>query len=613
MDKILLTGKTGLFTEEALRYIAETYTVLMTGKNAAAADKNNADRIRVFPAGPGDSEFARVFELGQIRAVWHVCGCVDGGRASDERNQLETVLRLSAESGVERLIVLTESTDPTDYRALLGEWSSPQGRDGGVEIAVARLPLLADSGTGRGRLDRIFAAMQQNRAIRLDSAGVSRISLLPVMELTALLLRMSSETWFHPGIYSADGSPGSLESFAELLQSLRPDAQILTAPAENEGKSGKSASSREVLRCRIPVTGAEVCDGNLTELYRLPVSFNWNNAIASQYSRALERTPGGSSGFRKTSAYLRRFSRILVPVLDLAVIFLVAEWLSRITSESVYFKIVDVRLLYVVLMGMIHGIGGGLVAAFMECVVLVARYSQIGISGLLLFYNVENWIPFVYYVAAGVICGYNCRKKEQEMRAVTAENDLIRKKYLFLNEAYRSSLSDRSELRAQILSEEDSYARVYGAVQRMKQRTPEAVCVEAVDVLRSLLENETISVYQLDPYGKKAEILSCCRENAIRPFLDPAQCPELMRVIEQGQVWKNTRFLDDVPMYASMVKYARSMQTGKNSLREISLIVTVEQAGQNQQNNWYLDHFSILCGFMQDALEAASMRERKLS
>lgn len=612
MDKILLTGKTGLFPEEALRYIAETYSVLITGRNAAV-DKSSPDRIRAFPARPMDSEFARVFELGQIRAVWHVCGCVDGGRASDERNQLEAVLRLCRESGVERLIVLTESTDPTDYRALLGEWSMPEGKAGGVGIAVARLPLLADSGIGRGRLDRIFDAMQQNRAIRLDSAGVSRISLLPVMELTALLLRMSSETWFHPGIYSADGSPGSLESFAELLQSLRPDAKILTAPREKEGKNGKSASSREVMRCRIPVTGSEVCDGNLAKLYRLPVSFNWNNAIAAQYSRALERNPGRGGGFRNTAYYLRRLGRIAVPVLDLAVMFLIAESLSRITSESVYFKIVDVRLLYVVLMGMIHGIGGGLTAAVMECVVLVVRYSQIGISGLLLFYNVENWIPFVYYVAAGVICGYNCRKKEQEMRSVTAENDLIRNKYLFLNEAYRSSLSDRSELRAQILSEEDSYARVYGAVQRMKQRTPEAVCVEAVPVLRSLLENETVSVYQLDPSGKKAELLSCCRENALRPALYPAQCPELMRVIGQGQVWKNTKFLDDVPMYASMVKYSRSMQTGKNDLREIALIVTVEQAGRNQQNNWYLDHFSILCGFMQDALDSASLRERMLS
>ena len=612
MDKILITGKTGFFSEEALREISGTCSVLLSGSGAGQAGGDLPDSVRFFTAGPLDNDFARIFELGQIRAVWHVCSCADGGRAADERAQLETILRLCAENGVKRLVVLTESTDPTPYRELIREWSDPEEGDS-VSIAVVHLPLVTGTGTGRGRLDRIFRAMKEQRTIRLDSGGVHRISVLPMQELLSLLLRMTSETWFSCGVYAADGTMGSIESLQEILQAIRPDARIITAGQE-EPEPGQSpaAGGQKTLRCRIPVTGADACDGQLGELYRLPVSINWRSEITDLYTASVLEKGEESSGNRLLSILAGRFGKLAVPVLDLVVMFLIAEALSRITSESVYFKVVDVRILFVILMGMMHGLMTGAVAAILECIVLVMRYSEIGISGLLLFYNVENWIPFVYYLTAGVISGYSYKKRTQEIRSVNAENELIRNKYLFLNEAYRTSVRERSELRAQILNEEDSYAKVYGAVRRMAQRTPEAVCVEAVKVLRDLLENDTVCFYQMDSRQRKAELLSCSMENASRKSVDLARCPEMMQVLAKGDVWKNVRFLEEAPMYASIIRYTRDAQSG-GTPGEISLLVTVEKAGQDQLNSWYKNHFEILCALFRNALEAASLRERTLS
>ena len=74
---------------------------------------------------------------------------------------------------------------------------------------------------------------------------------------------------------------------------------------------------------------------------------------------------------------MQKFGKVLVAVLDLVVMFLVAEYLSRFTSESVYFKIVDVRLIFVILMGMMHGIANGFLSAvILECVMLALRYRR---------------------------------------------------------------------------------------------------------------------------------------------------------------------------------------------------------------------------------------------
>ena len=612
MDKILICGKTGLFSREALQYIAETHGVFVAGKKAENGLEKMPANVRIISLSPSDSDFQKVFEAGGLRAVWYVSRCADGGRPVQEEGQLAEILRLCDRYGVPRCIVLTENADPTDYRQIIRARTLQRENVDGAEIAVARLPLLAGTGSIKGRLLRIFHALQAEKKVILDGWAGTKVSMLSMQELTAMLLRMTDETWFRQGVFEADGSAGRLEELRECLMSIRPDAVIKYSAEEEDafpGGFGRKQSRRSAARFRIPSMDPASCDGKLGQLYRLPVSVDWAREISAQYQAFVKKGDHAGSRREKITGLLHRSGRMAGAVLDLIVMFLIAEFLAKITSDSVYFKIVDVRLLFVILMGMMHGLPLGFAAAIMECVMLVIRYNEIGISGLLLFYNVENWIPFVYYLTAGVISGYTHQKNAQEMRSVRAENALIRSKYLYLNEAYRESVSDRRELRAQILSEEESYQKLYDAVRGMSRRTPEAVCVEAVRILRSLLENDTVAIYEMDPEGRQAQLLSCCRENASRLQLKAGECPELAEAVRVGKTWKNVRFLEGAPMYAARVQYSRMIERD-GSMRRISLIVTVEKASQDQLSLWYMNHFTILCGLLQDVLQNAALRER---
>ena len=72
MDTILLTGKTGIFTKEALQYIGETMQVFVTGSRPGTEMKKLPETVRLLPPAPADDDFRTLFELGEIRAVWHV-------------------------------------------------------------------------------------------------------------------------------------------------------------------------------------------------------------------------------------------------------------------------------------------------------------------------------------------------------------------------------------------------------------------------------------------------------------------------------------------------------------------------------------------------------------
>ena len=275
MDTILLTGKTGFFSKEALQYIGETAQVFVTGSRPGTETKGLPESVRLLPAAPSDDDFRTLFELGEIRAVWHVAGYADSGRAAADENGTDRIAQLCSHYGVPRMIILTESTDPVDYRKMISKWEKPGTGVSPVEIAVVRLPFVIGSGTEGGRLDRIFSAMRRDDTVRFEGGEETNISILPMPELISLLLRMTMETWFRTGIFAADGSDGSLKELRAVLLSIRPGARI-------EYSGTGSSADRRTLRVRFPMTGAEDCDGQLKEMYRLPVTADWAVGISGE-------------------------------------------------------------------------------------------------------------------------------------------------------------------------------------------------------------------------------------------------------------------------------------------------------------------------------------------
>lgn len=611
MDTILLTGKTRLFSTETLKHLYKTHRVLVTGREQDSGGTAGGN-IHYFPSVSSEEDFQRIFDTGRIRAVWHVTGCADGGNPSDERAQIENTLELCSRNGVDRMFVLTEGNDPTDYGTLIRSWSAPVAGKAPVSVVVVNLPLLIGTETADSRTGSLFSVLLANRKVILEGSEETPISVMSTRKLGTLLLRMTSETWVRPGFYLAADNAGTLADLRNALSSVHKDAVVLFS-RDTAGRPTTDADSPNYVIFRLPVMpSAKNTDGFLSEIYRFPVKADWKKDFADEYGRMQADLSGMGTSGRKIPGFLRQFGGIAVAAADLIVMFIVSEYLAKITSGSVYFKVVDVRVLYVVMMGLTHGLITGTTAAVLECVMLIRRYTEVGISGLLLFYNVENWIPFVFYLTAGVISGYTHQKNVQKVRSVSAENNLIRNKYLFLNEAYKECVRDKKELRAQVLSEDQSYGKLYDAVRRMSQRTPEAVCVEAINVFRHILDNSTIAFYQVDSKRGSAGLLSCCRDSNARKDIRISRFPELMETVEKGGVWKNVSLIEDAPMYASMVSFDRVMQPRSGAGTRIRLLVTIDQASAEQQSLWYVNHFSIMCGLLQDALDHASLRERIL-
>ena len=100
---------------------------------------------------------------------------------------------------------------------------------------------------------------------------------------------------------------------------------------------------------------------------------------------------------------------------------LLVQALVNMTSTVIMFRQLDYRLLYVVIMGTVHGTTFGILSAFIAIGSALYSWTQYGYEWSLLVYNVENWLPFTLYFIAGAVTGYYRDYKDNEIKFQKAQ------------------------------------------------------------------------------------------------------------------------------------------------------------------------------------------------
>ena len=87
-----------------------------------------------------------------------------------------------------------------------------------------------------------------------------------------------------------------------------------------------------------------------------------------------------------------RQSPLLLRLVEIAAAWLATELLVRITGTDAQFRMVDFRLMFVVLIGTVYGLNAGVLSAVLASVSLTAGYLRQSTTLMLLFYEPANWL-----------------------------------------------------------------------------------------------------------------------------------------------------------------------------------------------------------------------------
>lgn len=313
--------------------------------------------------------------------------------------------------------------------------------------------------------------------------------------------------------------------------------------------------------------------------------------------KVLYEALAGNRKKKKTSYERRiRYKKVkekLRILLEIAVVFALAEGLNYWTGDNVMINFLDFRLIFVVLMGTMNGLNAGVVAALLASIGYVVDKSGTT-QWQILFYNVENWLPFACYFLLGTISGYTRDKHDDEVVYIREEEEILEKKYIFLSELYNRILENKDSFNSQIIGYKDSFGKLYSIVKKLDSTLPDEVFYEAVSVLEEMMDNTSIAIYTINGQSDFARLNVCSKNisQELSKSMKLSDYAEVKEALQKNEIFVNTQCLEGYPSYVMPI-YRKD---------ELMGMILLMRAQNNQMTMEYSNKFSIIADLTRDSL-----------
>lgn len=584
--KVLLAGNTRYVTREWIEQAFPDGQVVVLGDRPVGLSK----RISVVSLLPEQQVKAldKLFETYAFgRVVWFSPQLTPGESSFEAAGFLQSLLNCCGK-GTQVLCLEGRAVQPDGKIDFFSEICAKLCDGAAAQVQRVLLPWLYDAAAKGDFLARAFQAMQDKEPYFWAVSSDSPVCFLAMDDLAELVRRLF-ENWrvYGAALAVPDCFGLTMGQLSERVHALWPDAP---QPAFSQIRLKAADCRADVLR---------------RETMWFP-RYSIIDDLPAQ-KQAWEAGRGDAPRRESLRARLMRRRR-LVQTLELLLGGAAAELLIWATGAQVQFRMIDFRLLLIVLMGTMYGMQWGIAAAGLESIFLAHAYSTQNVNWLTLFYEPTNWVAFIAYFTVGAVCGYVRGKSRDDLQFARQEGENVRKKFAFLRQIYQDAVRGNQELRRQIISSQDSFGKIFRVTQQLDVTEPREVFFKAVKVLGELLENESIAIYSVGKNKGFARLEASSRAimRSVPQSLRMQSLEPALAALEKGEVWVNTQFLPDMPAYLACAR-----ENG-----ETVLLIEIVQAKYEQMTLYYQNLFKVLCGLIQASLlralqTQAVLRERQ--
>ena len=555
--------------------------VFIMGNSLLKTERKKHLIVRPFPE--RDEELEDIFRTYDFELMVYFSNYITfHGTMEGEAEKLRKVLSYCKRSKEIHVIYLTGPE--AGYAATTGKTLLVRGAENlccqygkmyQIPVKIVRIPYLYSGVYKEDYFYKMFAAIRSGEPVEIQESPDQPLQFLNSMDLAELLEKMS-DNWdeeYHylnvPNVFS--------NTFRELEQKIKEiDASVRI---ENKGL--------------IPVEKIPPDDKVVRFKYGWFPKISLLEDFSDIYDQYLDSIGEKERRIDRWKIWLDKH-RPIVKIVELVIGFFLFEFLNHLAGNQAQFKMIDLRLVFIVLFGSLYGINYGIAAAALETISLLAAYEREGIGWTTLFYEPSNWIPFIFYFAVGAICGYVRMKNKENIEFVTDENKLIQEKFLFMRDMYQDSLYDKRTYKKQIMGSRDSFGKIFDITRKLDTVLPQELFIETIHVMEDMLENHAVAVYSLGKNSEFGRLEIASKEirsefpNSIRISKYQAAISEL----EDGNVWVNRELLPDYPAYMAGIR--------KN--KELVMIVCIKEVRSDQMTLYYMNLFKILCGLVEVAL-----------
>ena len=579
--RTLLVGNTGYITNKFVEEAFPESLVMVMGDTNIR--KNRKKNLFVCPFVKNEKELEDIFSTYDFEQIIYFSNYLTfHGETRGEAEMLRKILQLCRGKRNMRIVYLTGPERlydvPTGKTLLVSEMenlSREYAKLYKTTVKIIRSPYLYSEQYEKDFLNTVFREISAEQKITFQEDESQRMFFMSMQDLAELMYKIF-DNWDEDEeiLNIADGFDHCFKDLGDKLTELCPHLKVSYARhsiMENMLKDDKIIRYKYGWFPKISI---------LEELPELYEHYQERNNL--------------KEGRLDSLKHIISKHKAAVRATEFAAFFILFELLNGIAGNQAQFKMIDLRLIFVVLFGSTYGINYGIAAAAAESLSLIRAFEAEGSSWYVLFYEPSNWIPFIFYFAVGAICGYIRMKNKDNVQFIKEENNLLQEKFLFTREMYQETIEDKNLYKKQILGSKDSFGKIFDITRKLDVIQPQELYIETIRVLEDVLENKTFGLYTLNRengYGR-LETASAQVQGNYPNSIKLSEYSAAMEELENGNVWANREFLENYPMYMAGVR--------KNG--ELVMLICIQQVSREQMSLYFLNLFKILSGLVETSL-----------
>ena len=576
--RILLAGNTGYITEKFISDAFENNNILIAGpthlKSKGKIKTYNGVQI----------PYEKIFETYDFDVVIFFAREITYCSQSDpDTEKLREILSLTAKYQKEAKVIYFSSLD--------GAYSNKKDKSVitlskenlcefytkhyGIDIKIVRIPHMY-SGTLKGDfLNDIFTQMETGTVTLRESEGSGAFFIS--MQDAALLVSRFLEDW-QEGTGTLNVSDEFDITFGDIMNRIG------------------------VYKPGLKVTFSGEDEGNLLDIKNIALrnEYGWFSKISiiDDLDEEYENYIAGKN--QKKADFWSSFKKWMgehtpvIKAIEIAIMFIITELLNIVTGSSVMFSVVDFRMAFIVIVAIVHGLYSGLVAAGLSSVAWFVAKVISGTSWLTIFYEPTNWFAFVYYFLVGAISGYVRLTKDDKIKHGNEQVNLLEEKLEFTRELYQDTFNEKRDLKKQIIGSKDSFGKIFDVTKNLDTVEPHKLYLKIMDTFEDTLENKSLSVYSVNENSAFGRLEVSSRDiiSEVSRSISLDTYGPVIDKIKKDQIWKNTEFIPNLPMYAA----------GVWRREKLVLLIFIWHVKPEQNSLYYVNLFKILCDLAEISL-----------
>lgn len=395
--------------------------------------------------------------------------------------------------------------------------------------------------SGEGGVISIFINnMLQGKPLQVFGDGEQTRDFIYVEDVADALYRSANSS--RTGVYNLSmNRPDSVNDIIRYLSALQPDLHVQKQPPRQQDILHSQLDNTAVMR-----------DLDWSPLYSLKEGLERTYTyFAGQMGGAEVAVAATASSTVKVTSEKKRLKipKWLMPTMENLLAFVLTAWLSLSIVDNVY-GVIDVKLFYITIIGIIYGNRQALLAVALSIGLLTYQALQAGRDLVSLTYDTDFFFSIAIYLFIGLVVGYAIERKNvritlQERKAIEATE-----RYEFLEDIYKEVRDVKDELQLRIMNAGDSYGKIYYATKELESLEPETVFNSAINVVKSIMRAEKVAIYRINKQQNYLRLLASSGFDLklLGKSLRVSDYSYLQQVLENGQMYSNKQLEPGVPL-----------------------------------------------------------------